>query len=495
MTEKIKKLFESQLGTLIYGKFLRTVNETKMRDMIFKGVLVGFSGGPDSVILLLLLNRYISEQNRGKIVSFHLNHLIRGDEADRDENFSRDFCKRLNIEFISEKRDIPHIAKMNKLGIEECARNERYSCFSKIIQGRKDLSCVAVAHNATDNIETVLMNILRGSGLKGVSGIPPIRDNIIRPVINIPKDDIVRVLTEFDIPFVTDSTNLSVDYSRNYVRHNFLPMLRNISKNPEKAFMRMSENLRSDNSFIEDCAASFLSEYDDKPVSVDKLNSLHPAVISRVLSFMAKSCGVNNLEYTHIKKISELLSQGDFKYSLPGKKQFVSSKGKCYIRNDDIPNIMLKPTKLKLGFNYIEGYKSIIVLADSPIDSVLSDCYSNVYKISIQHSFNFDIIEGGIAVRCKLDGDSYKYGGITHKLKKLFNDRDIPTEERPNVPIFTDKQGIFWVPGFGTRQDVEVNSNKILYIAVAHPEFENEAPDFYIPRFKSRSKTDKNKSK
>ena len=124
MTEKIKKLFESQLGTLIYGKFLRMVNETKMRDMIFKGVLVGFSGGPDSVILLLLLNRYISEQNRGKIVAFHLNHLIRGNEANRDENFSRDFCKRLNIEFISEKIDIPHIAKMNKLGIEECARNE-----------------------------------------------------------------------------------------------------------------------------------------------------------------------------------------------------------------------------------------------------------------------------------------------------------------------------------------------------------------------------------
>ena len=187
----VNELFKTEAGEHVYSEFLRAVREFDLEKRIADGVAVGFSGGADSITLLLALRKFSSDNNFGRICAVHVNHMIRGAEADRDEAFSRQFCESIGVEFISVRRDVPAYAKKNSLGLEEAARNIRYSIFTELLEGRNDLSCVAVAHNATDNLETVIFNMMRGAGTRGIAGIAPVRDSVIRPLIFVPKRDIL----------------------------------------------------------------------------------------------------------------------------------------------------------------------------------------------------------------------------------------------------------------------------------------------------------------
>ena len=179
MIERLDLLFNSKMGKAVYENAVRIIKEYSMDEMLSRGVLIGFSGGPDSVMLLLFLIKYSETGNVGKILAVHVNHMIRGDEASRDESFSKCFCEKLGVEFCSVQRNIPSIASENSQSIEETARNVRYSVFEEILRSRSDVSCIAVAHNSTDNFETVLLNMMRGAGSKGMAGIPPVRGNIM----------------------------------------------------------------------------------------------------------------------------------------------------------------------------------------------------------------------------------------------------------------------------------------------------------------------------
>ena len=237
LSNKIREMFSSDSGVNIYNRIKATIESENMLSQIERGVLIGFSGGADSVLLLCFLAEYKKRSDTDfPILAVHINHGIRGEEALRDENFSRDFSNTLGVDFKSCSVDVPAICKAESIGLEEAARNVRYSVFNDLILSRNDISTIAVAHNSTDNAETVLMNILRGSGLSGVCGIKPVRDNIIRPLIKISKSEILSLLDESDIPYVTDSTNLSTDYSRNYVRNEILPLFQRLSNSPEAAF-------------------------------------------------------------------------------------------------------------------------------------------------------------------------------------------------------------------------------------------------------------------
>ena len=200
-TPDLNKLFSSPEGKAVYDNACRAISDFNMEEDIRSGVLVGLSGGADSVMLLCFLAEYRKRTSHFNILSFHLNHCIRGAEADSDEEFSRRISEALGIDFVSRSVDVPAMAKALCKGIEETAREARYSCFKELIQGRKDLNTIAVAHNSTDNLETVLLNIMRGSGARGASGIPPKRDNIIRPLIYSSKSIIVRALDFASVGF------------------------------------------------------------------------------------------------------------------------------------------------------------------------------------------------------------------------------------------------------------------------------------------------------
>ena len=463
MKERLNMLFGSKMGKAIYENAVHIIKEYSMDKMLSRGVLVGFSGGPDSVMLLLFLLKYAETGNVGKILAVHVNHMIRGEEACRDESFSKDFCEKLGVEFCSARRDVPTIAKDRSESIEETARNVRYSVFEDILQGRNDVSSIAVAHNSTDNFETVLLNMMRGAGIKGMAGIPPVRDNIARPLLYSSKKDIMLALTSLDIPFVIDSTNLETEYRRNFIRNEIIPKFSKLSDAPERMVTRSSQNLRSDADFIDVEAKKILNNITNGILPVSIIHDLHPALFSRVISCFCLSGGATSVEHTHINEIYDLISRSEnFSLSLPGAVSFVCRKGKCCISKIS-DKALVFDQKISIGENYIAPLDIYVYLSFAPIDNISS----NVYKISIKTSVDFDIIKGDIRIRNKKDGDSYVYGGMTRKLKKLFNDKGIAPDLRSKIPIFYDDNGIFYVKDFCVRDGGDKKTKKRLYIAIA----------------------------
>ncbi|MDE7226195.1 MAG: tRNA lysidine(34) synthetase TilS, partial [Ruminococcus sp.] len=217
-------------------------------DMINSGdtVICGLSGGADSVCLLLSLLR-LSEDMGFSVEAVHVNHCLRGEESDRDENFCRQLCLMLNVLFTAVSCDVGSHAESESISLEQAARDMRYQALQRIADGKK----IATAHNADDNIETILLNLVRGSGIKGLSGIPPVRGNIIRPLLTISRNEIEEYLSSENQDYVTDSTNLTDDYTRNKIRHNVIPVLKTINSSLADTTARTAEVLRSENDFIE----------------------------------------------------------------------------------------------------------------------------------------------------------------------------------------------------------------------------------------------------
>ena len=245
-------------------------------------VLVGLSGGADSVALMLALIEL-----GYKVFACHINHQLRGDESDRDESFCRKLCKDNEIELFAEKIDVNTFCKENKVGTEEGARILRYQVFSKYSQEAK----IATAHTNSDNLETVLINMSRGTSLPGLCGIPPIRDNIIRPLIYCSRQEIEEYLKEKNQEYVTDSTNLSCDYTRNKIRHNVIPELAKINPAILKAFSKMIEGINLDNNYLNNLAENAFTDIqiNSNTFSSRLLMEMDIAISKRCIALILKS--------------------------------------------------------------------------------------------------------------------------------------------------------------------------------------------------------------
>ena len=472
----IEGMFASQKGSDLYNRILAKVEKEKMSSLIDEGVLVGLSGGADSVFLLCFLVEYKRRcKKEFPILAVHVNHGIRGEDANSDETFCKEICREINVDFESRCVDVPAISKKFKIGIEEAARNARYSIFNELIMGRVDISTIAIAHNATDNAETVIMNILRGSGLSGVCGIKPIRDNIIRPIISVPKAEIISALEENHIPYVMDSTNLSSDYTRNYVRNEIMPLLCRLSDSPEASFTRLTENLRIDLDYLSGIASSFIENECHDKIFASKINELHPSIGSKVISMLVHKHTGEYPEEKHISSLRELIKNDNFIYSLPGEMNFVCQRGICFFApKKEENNLGGQIFSLTKGENKISGTNLTVYVGEFDKSSL------NVYNFSIQAKLSSDIIDDGLILRFKTDGDSYKYSGITHKLKKVFNDRNIPPVERALIPVLCDSLGIVFVPGLSERDGTKSNNptDNITVTFAYAPPAENETELF-----------------
>ena len=445
MVDNIKSLFLSETGNRIYNSAVSDIIKHNMRPLLEKGVLVGLSGGADSVMLLCFLLEYREKEELGfPILAAHINHGIRGEEADRDEEFCRQLCSWLNVEFAVTKCSVPNMAKEKGLGIEEAARIARYSAFNDIIRGRSDISTIAVAHNMSDNAETVIFNLLRGSGTRGAAGIRPVRDNIVRPLISVNKCDIVAALDYVDFYYVTDSTNTSTDYTRNYIRHEIVPKLAHINEDPERMLKRFSDNARSDDDFITSLAVDFIEERNI--ITNRDLRDLHYSIFLRVLKIMAENAGAG-ISSRIAYDIYALLDRKNFSYSLIGGFRFICERGVCSV----VSNYTIDDYHFDIinGKTVMAPFSAEFLLSTEKVEKT----YSNVYKIAIQANLSSAIISGNLYLRPKIDGDTIFYGGMTHKLKKLFSDRKIPQSKRKLIPILCDDKGVVWVPGFGVRDD------------------------------------------
>lgn len=420
------------------------------------GILVGFSGGADSTALLHLL--YEKCKTLGiYLCALHVHHGIRGAEADRDAKFCEEVCQRLGVDFTLVRADIPKMARENGLGVEEMARDFRYSEFAKKVHSDERLSCIATAHNADDNAETVIFNLIRGAGIDGLCGIPPMREfegvSVIRPLLYAEKCDIVGYLKENGIEYIFDSTNDDTKYTRNYIRHEIMPRLASVNPSTLDSIRKMTENLRADADYLEKMTDSFLAESaPNGKISAKALVMTDRAIGTRAVRRMFAECCGGMLERVHIDSVLALAGsdKNGASVSLVGNSRAVCEDGYIGFHEGNASEKTEFCHLLHRGVNKFE--KFAVILADvGKWDADLqkdNECLQNIYKLSTRTRINSDTINNMLYVRSRRDGDAYVFGKMTRKLKKLYNDKGWSLEKRRCTPIFCDNVGIVWVPEF-----------------------------------------------
>lgn len=237
---------------IVEENFLNTIKENNLINEGDK-IVIGVSGGSDSITLLYLLNKY-KEKFKIKLYVCHINHKIREDST-IDEQYVENMCEKMNVSFYKKRVQVEQIAKENKMGTEEAGRIIRYEFFREIAK-KENANKIAIAHNMNDNAETMLLNLIRGTGLSGLEGITPKENNIIRPLINSKKTDINNFCKENNIEYKIDSTNKQNIYRRNIIRNEVIPKLEEINPNIVETLSRTSKIIKQNNTFIKETTKS-----------------------------------------------------------------------------------------------------------------------------------------------------------------------------------------------------------------------------------------------
>jgi tRNA(Ile)-lysidine synthetase-like protein len=409
----------------------------RKQELIASGdsVTVAVSGGADSVALLFALY-LLKDKLRIHLSAAHFNHHLRGEESDRDEAFVREFCGRYDIPLtVGHGSIVP-----GKKGLEAAARDARYA-FLRSLPGK-----IATAHTADDNAETVLMHIVRGTGLKGLGGIAPQNGGVIRPLLTVTRQDVEDFCAEWCLSYITDSSNEGDDFLRNRLRHHVMPLLRQENPAVAENTSAMALRLRQD----EDCLAelSHCAEMD-----VDTLRKLHPALRSRALEGFLKRSGIREPEASHIAQAEALVfSRKPSAFArFPGGIAVARNYGTLMLRQEEvIPEEAVLPVP------------GSILWGDYRITASEAGEGLTLYPT------------GPITVRSRRSGDSIRLSGGSKSLKKLFIDRKIPAAERALVPVICDKQGILAVYGIGIDQSRDREGNAPVWIQIEKTEKEME---------------------
>ncbi|MBR6694003.1 MAG: tRNA lysidine(34) synthetase TilS [Clostridia bacterium] len=391
-------------------------------------ITVALSGGADSMALLHLL--YSNRERLGiTVCAAHLNHSLRGAESDRDENFVREYCGSIGVELFCEKADVAAYAERSGKSIEEAAREIRYDFLARVSSGK-----VATAHTASDNAETVLINLSRGTALKGACGIPPVRDNFIRPLIFCSRAEIEDYCRENGIPFVTDSSNLSDDYTRNKIRHNVIPVLQEINPSLCSAVTRFTLSAGEDCEYLQRVAdAEYLRYFKDGKLTVPC--DMSPAIAKRMIARYLDDIGCVS-DSLHINEIYEALGDKT-RRSVSGDKSILIDKQTIFAETD-----------AKKSFSV-----STLDYDREKFDSCLK-----VNKLLLNNAIDCDKICGKVVLRTREAGDEIKLSGRgTKSLKKLYNELKIPQNDRENLPLAADDNGVIWVYGAGVCERVRVD--------------------------------------
>lgn len=317
---------------MINMNFLNSIREAVTEHgMLVCGdeVVCALSGGADSVSLLHALHTLSGELGI-TVSACHVNHGLRGEESDGDMAFCQRLCERLGVELYLLQTDVRKRQQKHE-SIEETARKVRYEFFAGVSDGKK----LATAHNLNDSTETVLLNMMRGTGLKGLCGIPPVRGNIIRPLIYCSREEVERYCSENGLDYVTDKTNLSDDYTRNKVRHSILPEMLKINPSFLDTAARMQKNLREDSGYLEviaeDAKAAAVT---DGGYLVRAIASLSAPVRRRVIRSILSEGGIEPSSL-RIGMAEDIILAGRGKINPCRNKFVVVKKGRVYVDTDE----------------------------------------------------------------------------------------------------------------------------------------------------------------
>lgn len=457
----------------IKKEFIKFINDNKLIN-VGDGIVVGLSGGPDSVCLLNLLVS-IKEEFNLKLAAVHINHMLRGDAANEDEEFCLKLCKELDVDFFSERIDVNKYSKENNLSSETAGREVRYNTFNKIMY-QKGFNKIATAHNANDQAETIIMRMMRGTGLEGLCGIPVIRENrYIRPILFMERKDIEAYCEEIEIEARIDKSNLERIYSRNKVRLDIIPYMKdNFNIDVISAINRMSILLQEDNEYILSEVETIYKENVQKDErssliknDIFKLNnSIKKRIIRRVIKDI---CGNKyDIEMKHIEDIIQLSRNKTGKQiDLPNNVVAINEYGDIRVKLRDVNELIEEKqhvlSKEKILHNKIQFNSYIVEFNVTESDNKWK--YSN--NSLIKH-FDFDKINGNIIIRYRKNGDKIIPLGLngSKKVKDVFIDMKIPKEKRDFIPIVEFGGDIAWIVGvkLSDKYKVDVNTKNILKI-------------------------------
>lgn len=401
------------------------------QEMVQSGdtVVCAVSGGADSVALLFAFY-LLKDKLDITLEAAHFNHHLRGEESDRDEAFVRQLCDRYDIPLhLGGGEILP-----GKKGLEAAARDARYA-FLRSLHGK-----IATAHTADDNAETVLMHLIRGTGLKGLGGITPVHGNVIRPMLRITRQDVEAFLEEWCLSHIEDSSNETDAFLRNRIRHHVMPLL--TCENPKIAenLSQMALRLRLDE--------EFLSEQIDSTTlpTVESLKTMPKALRSRTLEAFLKRSGVKEPEDAHLALAESLVfsDKPSARASFPG------------------------------GVTIAREYDTLVCLPQEAVpEETVLPCPGEVFfaglRVSCEHAAEavntpeaFTVCPAGeIRIRSRNSGDSIRLSGGSKSLKKLFIDRKIPAARRQRIPVVCDDAGILGVYTIGANWDRTAGENPV----------------------------------
>lgn len=427
------------------NKVLKTV---KKYNMLSKGdrVLIGVSGGADSIALLEFFVS-VKEKYDLDICVAHIEHGIRGEDSVNDAEFVENYCKKLGVNFYLKTIDAPNLAKKAKMGVEEYSRMARYDFFNTI-----ECDKIATAHNLTDNIETLLFRLARGTGLKGACSIPAVRGKIIRPFIEVSSGEIRKWCNDNNIPYRVDCTNSDSAYSRNLIRLEILPLFEKLNANYQDNIENFISDVNEDYAFIDDYVKSIYPKIvKNNEIDLQKLNELDLSIKKRILIMFFDENGYS-LNRIHLQSVIDITLKS-------GKSQIkenvfaISAKGKIRLA---------KFNDLNKKDEFVTKILNIDEFKDKNID-FYCDC---------------DKIVGNIIIRAKQAGDRIKPAGrnVSKTLKKLLNESAYPIKKRDKKIVVCDDFGIVGVIGLCADERVKVDCNtaKILTIKLPSEDLFNE---------------------
>lgn len=414
-------------------------------------VAVALSGGKDSVCLLHYLSMR-KEQLNITLKALNVEHGIRFEESKKDTEFCINFCKSLGVEIKTVSVDAIAFSKENKLSVENGARLLRYNFFNECLEfGYCDY--ILTAHHKNDNFETVLLNLFRGTGIKGLTGIQKNRDKFIRPMLNTDKSEIEEYISKNNLPFVEDKTNFENDYSRNYIRNVLTPLILEKFSGAIESVSRLTESVKEIDELLDKLANDALITENGKfKISV----STEKAIFKRAVTLALISLGIkSDYEKVHIDDVYNLIfNENGTTVTLP--KNVVAVREYDYI---SFYKNVEKPTDNEVLFNFesVVFNGKTIVISKTPLENSLK--------------FDGDKIPKNAVIRFRKDGDVFtKFGGKTKKLKDYFIDKKINRFERDFIPVLAVGNQILIVFGVEISEKIKIdnNSKKILFAKITN---------------------------
>lgn len=421
----------------------KLVSYCKAEGLLLPGdrVICALSGGGDSVALLHLLHS-LKEELSITVEAAHFNHKLRGEESEADEAFVRDLCQKLSIPLSVGQEDIPEYCRLHSIGVEEAARRCRYD-FLLSLNGK-----IATAHNADDNLETVLLHLLRGSGLRGLCGIPPKRGRILRPLLWATKEEILAYLEREGLSHREDSSNRSPAYTRNRLRHGVIPLLQSEAPNLASRVLTQSHLLRQEDRFLDQEAGALLERDAEGAFSILPLLSAPEVLQKRALRLMVREYLEQDVSLSHIEALQELLRNPcpSAQISLPHNFEARRSYDRLYFCRHTPSSLPEIPLRIP-GETQIPGWPWKIFCK-------IQKNFIKMTNTPFHFAIKYDMICGTcLMLRSRQVGDRLQIAdGHSKTVKKLMIEKKIPRQERDLLPVLTDGRDVLAVGGLGVSR-------------------------------------------